>query len=210
VPGNVAVTSGTSGALDFCSRMILDQGDQVWVEEPGFVEARWTLTAAGAKLIPVPVDDKGLCVSEGVRWRRNAKLVVVTRRINIRSASAWGLNGGSSFWSGRTRTMPGSSKTITIRSSGIRTSMIAFTAVARSRGRVIYLGTFSKLMMPSLRLGYMVADERLIAAFRKAAPGSMSTHRGSGRSHWRNSCGKDICCGTCGACARSTPRDGLP
>jgi GntR family transcriptional regulator / MocR family aminotransferase len=38
-PSNVAVTSGTSGALDFCSRMILDQGDEVWVEEPGFVEA---------------------------------------------------------------------------------------------------------------------------------------------------------------------------
>ncbi|SPP96365.1 protein of unknown function [Bradyrhizobium vignae] len=77
-PEEVVVTSGTSGALDFCSRMILDPGDEVWIEEPGFVEARWALTAAGAKLVPVPVDDKGLVVSEGVRRAPRARLIVVT------------------------------------------------------------------------------------------------------------------------------------
>jgi GntR family transcriptional regulator / MocR family aminotransferase len=54
-PEEVVVTSGTSGACDFCSRMILNPGDAVWVEEPGFVEARWALTPAGAKLVPIPV-----------------------------------------------------------------------------------------------------------------------------------------------------------
>lgn len=77
-PEQIVVTLGTSSALDLCSRMILDHGDEVWVEEPGFVEAQWSLTAAGAKLVPVPVDDKGLCVAEGIRRAPHAKLIVVT------------------------------------------------------------------------------------------------------------------------------------
>jgi DNA-binding transcriptional MocR family regulator len=77
-PEEVVVTSGTSGACDFCSRMILNPGDAVWVEEPGFVEARWALTAAGAKLVPIPVDDEGLVVSEGIRRAPGARLIVVT------------------------------------------------------------------------------------------------------------------------------------
>jgi GntR family transcriptional regulator/MocR family aminotransferase len=121
-PGNVAVTSGTSGALDFCSRMILDQGDEVWVEEPGFVEARWTLTAAGAKLIPVPVDDKGLCVSEGIRLAPNAKLVVVTPSHQYPIGVSMGLERRLELLDWRTTMTPGSSKTTIIRSSGTRTA----------------------------------------------------------------------------------------
>jgi len=166
-PGNVAVTSGTSGALDFCSRMILDQGDEVWVEEPGFVEARWTLTAAGAKLVPVPVDDKGLCVSEGIRLAPKAKLVVVTPSHQYPIGVSMGLERRLELldWANKNDTWIIEDDY----NSEFRhqDSMIASLRSLDREGRVIYLGTFSKLMMPSLRLGYMIADERLIGAFSK-------------------------------------------
>lgn len=167
VPGNVAVTSGTSGALDFCSRMILDQGDQVWVEEPGFVEARWTLTAAGAKLIPVPVDDKGLCVSEGIRLAPHAKLVVVTPSHQYPIGVSMGLERRLELLEWANKNDAWIIEDDYNSEFRHQDSMIASLRSLDREGRVIYLGTFSKLMMPSLRLGYMIADERLIGAFSK-------------------------------------------
>jgi len=163
----VAVTSGTSGALDFCSRMILDQGDEVWVEEPGFVEARWTLTAAGAKLVPVPVDDKGLCVSEGIRLAPNAKLVVVTPSHQYPIGVSMGLERRLELLDWANRNDACIIEDDYNSEFRHQDSMIASLRSLDRDGRVIYLGTFSKLMMPSLRIGYMIADERLIRAFSK-------------------------------------------
>jgi GntR family transcriptional regulator/MocR family aminotransferase len=166
-PGNVAVTSGTSGALDFCSRMILDPGDEVWVEEPGFVEARWTLTAAGAKLIPVPVDDKGLCVFEGIRLAPNAKLVVVTPSHQYPIGVSMGLERRLELLDWANRNDAWIIEDDYNSEFRHQDSMIASLRSLDRDGRVIYLGTFSKLVMPSLRIGYMIADERLIRAFSK-------------------------------------------
>ena len=166
-PGNVAVTSGTSGALDFCSRMILDQGDEVWVEEPGFVEARWTLTAAGAKLVPVLVDDKGLCVSEGIRLAPNAKLVVVTPSHQYPIGVSMGLERRLELLDWANKNDAWVIEDDYNSEFRHQDSMIASLRSLDRDGRVIYLGTFSKLMMPSLRIGYMIADERLIRAFSK-------------------------------------------
>ena len=164
---NVSVTSGTSGALDFCSRMILDPGDAVWVEEPGFVEARWTLTAAGAKLIPVPVDDQGLCVAEGIRRAPNAKLVVVTPSHQYPIGVSMGLERRLELLDWANKNNAWIIEDDYNSEFRHQDSMIASLRSLDREGRVIYLGTFSKLMMPSLRLGYMVADEGLIAAFSK-------------------------------------------
>ncbi|MBE9606347.1 PLP-dependent aminotransferase family protein [Acetobacteraceae bacterium H6797] len=166
-PEEVVITPASSGALDLCCRMLLDPGDEVWVEEPGFIEARWSLKAAGAKLVPVPVDEKGLIVAEGIRRAPRAKLVVVTpshqfplgvsmgleRRLELlewaRENGAWIIEDdyNSEFRH--------------------RDSMVASLKSLDRHGRVVYLGTFSKVMMPSLRLGYLVASARFVEAFGK-------------------------------------------
>jgi GntR family transcriptional regulator / MocR family aminotransferase len=166
-PANIAVTSGTSSALDFCSRMILDPGDPVWVEEPGFVEARWTLTAAGAKLIPVPVDDQGLCVAEGIGLAPDAKLAVVTPSHQYPIGVSMGLERRLELLDWANKSNAWIIEDDYNSEFRHQDSMIASLRSLDREGRVIYLGTFSKLMMPSLRLGYMVADERLIEAFSK-------------------------------------------
>ncbi|UGV28267.1 PLP-dependent aminotransferase family protein [Rhodopseudomonas boonkerdii] len=164
-PGQIVVTSGTSSALDLCSRLILDHGDEVWVEEPGFVEAQWSLTAAGAKLVPVPVDGKGLCVTEGIRRAPHAKLIVVTPSHQYPLGVSMGLERRLELldWANR--------NDVWIIEDDYNSefrhqdSMIASLKSLDREQRVIYLGTFSKVMMPSLRLGYIVASERFVEIF---------------------------------------------
>jgi len=166
-PDEVVVTSGTSSALDLISRMILDDGDEVWVEEPGFVEARWALTAAGAKLVPVPVDDRGLCVAEGIARAPKAKLIVVTPSHQYPLGVSMGLERRLELldWANRNNVWIVEDDY----NSEFRhqDSMIASLRSLDREQRVIYLGTFSKIMMPSLRLGYVVAPERFVSTFSK-------------------------------------------
>lgn len=164
---DVVVTSGTSGALDVVSRMILDPGDEVWVEEPGFIEARWALTAAGAKLVPIPVDDKGLVVAEGIRRAPRAKLIVVTPSHQYPLGVGMHLERRLELldWANRNDVWVIEDDY----NSEFRhqDSMIASLRSLDREGRVIYFGTFSKIMMPNLRLGYMVAHRRFIDSFAK-------------------------------------------
>jgi GntR family transcriptional regulator / MocR family aminotransferase len=164
-PEEVVVTSGTSGALDFLSRMLLDPGEEVWVEEPGFVEARWALTAAGAKLVPIPVDDRGLCVSEGMRRAPQAKLIVVTPSHQYPLGVSMGLERRLELLDWARKNDVWIIEDDYNSEFRHQDSMIASLRSLDREGRVIYLGTFSKIMMPSLRLGYLVASEDFVAAF---------------------------------------------
>ncbi|MDB6079774.1 MAG: transcriptional regulator, GntR family with aminotransferase domain, partial [Akkermansiaceae bacterium] len=74
----VMVVSGTQQALDLISRLLLDPGDQVLMEDPGYPGATQIFSAAGARLVPVPVDQNGMKVSEGIKRAPAAKLAYVT------------------------------------------------------------------------------------------------------------------------------------
>lgn len=161
----VVITSGSSSALDLCGRLLIEAGDEVLIEEPGFVEARWALRAAGARLVPVRVDGEGMCIEEGMRKAPKARLAVVTpshqyplgvvlsprRRLALldwaKSRNGWILEDdyNSEF-----------------RRQG---NMIASLKSLDEDGRVIYLGTFSKLLFPSLRIGYLAASRSFVEMF---------------------------------------------
>ena len=74
----IIVTSGTQQALDLVSRLLVDPGDPVWMEDPGYPGAIFALRAAGARIIPVPVDEDGLNVEEAYKQEAHAKLAYVT------------------------------------------------------------------------------------------------------------------------------------
>src|SRR4029078_13614935 len=59
-PEQVIVTSGAQRAFDLLCRVLLDPGDRAWIEEPGYLDVRAALVAAGARLVPVPVDEEGV------------------------------------------------------------------------------------------------------------------------------------------------------
>ena len=164
-PRQILVVSGSQQALDICCRALLDPGDPVWVEDPGYNLLHSALALGGCRLAPIPVDRDGLNVTAGIRECRNAKAAWVTpshqyplgvtmsasRRFQLlewaRSAGAWILEDDydSEY---RYESMP-----------------IASLQGLDQHARVIYIGTFSKTLFPSLRLGYMVVPHDLVDQF---------------------------------------------
>jgi GntR family transcriptional regulator/MocR family aminotransferase len=161
----ILITSGTQQAVSLAAGVLLDPGDRAWVEDPGYPYARAALIAAGAAPSPVPVDDEGIIVAEGVRQCPVAKAAVVTpahqfplghamsprRRVALfewaRRAGAWIVEDDydSEFrYVGRP---------------------LAALQGEDPDGRVVYCGTFSKVLTPALRLGYLVVPRPLCDVF---------------------------------------------
>jgi GntR family transcriptional regulator/MocR family aminotransferase len=166
-PAHVLVVSGIRQALDLTCRLLLDPGDQVWMENPGYPGIRAILAANGAEVAGIPVDDEGLDVAAGRMAAGQARLVCVApshqfplgvalslqRRLMLlewaRAAGAWVLEDDydSEYrYAGRP---------------------LAALKSLDADNRVIYVGTLSKLLFPSLRLGYLVAPPQLAEQFRR-------------------------------------------
>jgi regulatory GntR family protein/aminotransferase class I and II len=75
----IVVLSSSQQALDLCARLLVDPGDPVWLEDPGYPGARAAFELAGAELVPVDVDARGLDVAEGIRRAPAARLAYASR-----------------------------------------------------------------------------------------------------------------------------------
>ena len=167
----VVITSGVQQALDLVVRALLDPGEAVWCEDPGYRGLRGPLTAAGANIVPVPVDAEGLSVTAGRERAPQARLAVVapshqfplgvvmslTRRLELldwaRTANAWVLEDDYDS---------------EYRYAGRPLAALQGLEAARGGDRVIYAGSFSKVMFTSLRLGYLVVPEALVEPLTRA------------------------------------------
>ncbi|MBA3273578.1 MAG: PLP-dependent aminotransferase family protein [Chthoniobacterales bacterium] len=161
----IMIVSGSQQALDLTTRVLLDGGAPAWVEEPGYWLVHQVLRSAGCDVVPVPVDADGLDVATGIAINRKARAAFVapshqyplgvtmsaTRRLQLlewaQCAGAWIVEDDYD-------------------------SEYRYTSnpIAALQGmdhdeRVIYVGTFSKVMFPSLRLGYIVIPSDLVERF---------------------------------------------
>lgn len=164
-PADVIVTGGTQQALDLVTRVLVGPGDTVAVEDPGYTIAHHAFRAAGAKVVPVPVDAQGIVVD---RLPADAKLVYVTPSHQFPLGMAMSLTRRMALldWAGRS----GAAIVEDDYDSEFRFSgrPIEPLHTLDRHGRVIYVGTFAKVMLPSLRLGFLVAPPALREALHRA------------------------------------------
>ncbi len=164
-PEQVIIVSGSQGGLDVAARVLLDPGDAAWIEDPGYLGGRNALLAAGAKLIPIPVDRDGLIVDAGVERAPRARVAYLTPShqfplgvtLSLRRRLAlldWARQAGS----------------YVLEDDYDSEFRFAGRPVASLQGldggeRVIYVGTFSKVLFPALRIGYLIVPPELVGAF---------------------------------------------
>lgn len=161
----VIITSGAQHALTLAAKVFLEPNDAAWIEEPCYLGAKATLLSAGAKLVPVPVDADGFDVQAAIGANKNAKIVYVTpshqyplgvtmslsRRLSLiewaRLNDAWIIEDdyNSEYrYAGR--------------------PLASLQGLDRD-GRVLYIGTFSKTIFPSIRIGCLVVPPDLAGVF---------------------------------------------
>lgn len=160
----VFLAGGAQGALDVAAKLVLDPGDEVWMEDPGYHGARGAFLAAGAHVIPVPVDNYGLQVREGRRLAPNARAVFVTpsRQMPLGVSMSQPRRSELVAWARENRSWIIEDDY----DSEIRFASRPLPAIHSNEGigSVLYIGTFSKVLFPALRQGYLIVPNELVPA----------------------------------------------
>lgn len=168
VPEQLIITSGSQHALEIVIRTVLKPGDKVWMEDPGFLGARASFIAAGADLTPVPVDADGLNIASGMERCPDPRLVYVTPSHQYPLGSTLSLSRRLALVKLAAR-----SGSWVIEDDYDSEFRYVGRPLAALQGldneqRVIYIGTLSKVLFPSIRLGYIIAPPDLFDALLNA------------------------------------------
>ncbi|MDF7661608.1 PLP-dependent aminotransferase family protein [Erwiniaceae bacterium L1_54_6] len=161
----ILITNGYAGALGLIALALGLHGQQAWMEEPGFMLARAALQQMHVTPVGIPVDDEGLQVAEGMARAPDAAFALVTA--------------GQQAPLGVTLSLPRRQALLAWASSQQRwiieddylgelqlgSRAAPALAAIDSEGRVIHVGTFSKTLSPSLRLGFVVVPPALAVRF---------------------------------------------
>ena len=162
----VFVVAGAQTALDACARLLADAGDTVWLENPCYPAARTAMQTAGLKLELVPVDGAGMAPDETLWQRKPPRMIYLTPAHQYPLGSVLSLERRLAFlrqigdgWiieddydSDFNHARPGHSPLPAMQG-------------LQEEAQVVYLGTFSKLLYPGLRMAYLVVPQTIAEAF---------------------------------------------
>jgi GntR family transcriptional regulator/MocR family aminotransferase len=168
-PSQIFVTAGFTGALGLVLRVLRLEGRSAWMEEPGFPLTRGALQIAQITTIPVPVDDEGIDVDHGRRHAPDAALAVVTpgQQAPFGPTLPLARRLGLIEWAARTGAWI--IEDDYLGELQLRGRAAPALASLDRAGRVIHIGSFSKTISPTLRLGFAVVPPPLTARFAEAA-----------------------------------------
>ncbi|ACA19928.1 transcriptional regulator, GntR family with aminotransferase domain [Methylobacterium sp. 4-46] len=168
-PSQVIITAGFGGGLGLTLHVLGLDGRKAWMEDPGFPWSRRALELARLSLAPIPVDADGMDVDQGLRLHPDAKLVLVTPGQQAPLGGALSLERRLRLleWASTNRAWIIEDDYL----SELQLSGRAAPALASldRAGRVIHIGSFSKTISPSLRLGFVVAPAEMVSRFAETA-----------------------------------------
>jgi len=165
----VFITTGFRGCLQLATLALMQPGQRAWVEDPGYPPTRQLLRESGMVPVPVPVDAQGLDVERGIALAPDARMVTVTpahqsplsmslslprRQALLDWAAAQGAWVVEDDYDGEYR---------------YASRPLPALASLDRQGRVLYAGTFSKVLFPGIRLAYLVVPQAQVAAFERVA-----------------------------------------
>lgn len=169
-PDQILIVNGTQQALDLIARLLANPGETIAVEEPGYLGVRQhTFLAREAKLLPIRVDELGLVVEQLATFPSdNIKLVYVTPSHQFPTGAVLSLQRRLEllFWAQQTGAMIIEDDY----DSEYRYEGQPIPALygLDSSSTVIYIGSFSKMLFPSLRIGYLVLPHQWVPVFARA------------------------------------------
>jgi GntR family transcriptional regulator/MocR family aminotransferase len=164
-PEQVVILTSSQQALDLAARLLLDPDDSAWLEEPGYLGARTALRGAGAKIVPVPVDANGLDVAAGCARAPGARLAYVTPTHQYPTGVTMSLERRLALLSWASRASSWIVEDDYDSEFRYGSHPIAAIQGLDRGSRVIYVGTFSKVLFPSIRIAYAVLPDDLVSAF---------------------------------------------
>ena len=161
----VIIVNGSQQAIDLATRVLADPGDVAIIEDPGYVGARSALQAAKIKLIPIRVGKDGLCVELLSKKHLKAKLAYVTPSHQFPLGVVLSLSSRLQLLDWAARNDAWILEDDFDSEYRYESKPIPALQGLDRNGRVIYIGTFSKVLFSSLRLGYLIVPEDLLDAF---------------------------------------------
>ena len=164
-PQQIVIVPGAQGALDLAARILLNAGDAVWMEDPGYPGARGAFLGVNARIIPVPIDNDGLVVEAGIAKAPKARLVYLTPSHQFPLGVTMSLSRRLALldWAKRANAYILEDDYDSEYRYGGRP--LAALQGLDDAERVIYIGTFSKVLFPALRIGYLILPMPLVDTF---------------------------------------------
>lgn len=164
----VLVTSGAQEAFNLCARLLLDPGDEAWVEDPCYPPAVAAFRSFGIKVVPVPVDDEGLAVSAGLKASPTGRLAYITPSRQYPLGVAMSMQRRKQLLEWAAARGAWIIEDDYDAELGYLERPLETLKSLDTPERVILVGTFSGTLFPALRLGYMVLPEKLVDPFLRA------------------------------------------
>jgi GntR family transcriptional regulator / MocR family aminotransferase len=167
-PSQIVIINGTQQALDLILRILVEPGETIALEDPGYLSARKVFQSHAVNLLPIPVDESGLIAEHLINSRLPVRLLYVTPSHQFPTGATLSLSRRLALlqWAQQTGAMIIEDDYDSEYRYGDRP--IPALQGLDSNDSVIYIGTFSKVLFPSLRIGYLVLPPQLVPFIAKA------------------------------------------
>jgi GntR family transcriptional regulator/MocR family aminotransferase len=167
-PAQVIVTAGAQRAIDLVFHRLLDVGDQVWIEDPGYPGAHGAAISAGARAVCVPVDTEGMNIDRLLLRESGARVAYVTPSHQFPLGVTMSLARRHQLLAWASDSLAWILEDDYDCSFRYQAQPLPCLHALDPDGRVIYVGTLSKTLFPALRLGFLIVPSDLVDDFERA------------------------------------------